>query len=45
MADLAPFFDLDRIAPHRLETEKTLVELSGLVEVQCREAKMRKSFM
>ena len=33
--DLPAFFDLDDVAAHRLEAQDVLVEVAGLIQIQC----------
>jgi hypothetical protein len=42
---VAAFFDRYRVGDHRLETQHALVKRAGLVEVEGREADMRKSLV
>src|SRR5215813_12698161 len=45
MPQITAFFDLYRNIIDRLETQHPLVKCAGLVEVERREANMRKSFV
>jgi hypothetical protein len=45
MPQVTAFFDRYRVGNNRLETQHALVKGAGLVEVECREADMRKSFV
>jgi hypothetical protein len=43
MTDLPPFFYLNGIAHHRLETEQVFVELPRFIKIERRKANVRKS--
>src|SRR5262245_3118099 len=45
MAQAATFFDLDGVGDHQSKAENVLIELTGLLEIQCRKANVRKSLV